>query len=51
MAILRRREESIMAGEEDVIFVAFKLGDLVLPNRVLMSPLTRSRSRQPGDIP
>jgi N-ethylmaleimide reductase len=27
------------------------LGPLTLPNRVLMAPLTRSRSGQPGDIP
>lgn len=40
-----------MPEEKDVLFRAFTLGDLVLPNRVLMSPLTRSRSRQPGDIP
>ena len=40
-----------MAEAKDVLFSAFTLGDLVLPNRVLMSPLTRSRSKQPGDIP
>ena len=40
-----------MSGEKDVLFSEFTLGDLVLPNRVLMSPLTRSRSKQPGDIP
>ncbi|HRJ12582.1 MAG TPA: alkene reductase, partial [Alphaproteobacteria bacterium] len=28
-----------------------KLGDLTLPNRVIMAPLTRMRSRQPGNIP
>jgi N-ethylmaleimide reductase len=41
----------MMAVDEDVLFSAFTLGDLTLPNRVLMSPLTRSRSKQPGDIP
>ncbi len=40
-----------MAGGEDMLFRSFTLGRLVLPNRVLMSPLTRSRSKQPGDIP
>ena len=40
-----------MAGHHDVLFDEFTLGSLALPNRVLMSPLTRSRSRQPGDIP
>jgi len=41
----------MMSGEKDALFNPFTLGDLVLPNRVLMSPLTRSRSKQPGDIP
>jgi N-ethylmaleimide reductase len=36
---------------KDVLFETFKLGNLSLRNRVLMSPLTRSRSSQPGDIP
>ena len=27
------------------------LGPLTLPNRVVMSPMTRSRSTQPGDVP
>ncbi|MEX0604068.1 MAG: alkene reductase [Marinobacter sp.] len=36
---------------QDVLFESFKLGNLSLPNRVLMSPLTRSRSSQPGDVP
>lgn len=40
-----------MTADGDVLFSEFTLGDLVLPNRVLMSPLTRSRSKQPGDIP
>ena len=40
-----------MAEEEDVLYQPFNLGDLQLPNRILMAPLTRSRSKQPGDIP
>ncbi len=39
------------SSSSDVLFTPFKLGALELPNRVLMSPLTRSRSSQPGDIP
>ena len=27
------------------------MGDLHAPNRVFMAPLTRSRAKQPGDIP
>ncbi len=37
--------------QNDPLFQPFNMGDLTLPNRVLMSPLTRSRSSQPGDIP
>lgn len=33
------------------LFDPLKLGNLVLPNRVIMAPLTRQRSKQPGNIP
>lgn len=33
------------------LFTPFALGDLTLKNRIVMAPLTRSRSRQPGNIP
>ena len=33
------------------LFSAERLGDLNLPHRIVMAPLTRSRSSQPGDIP
>lgn len=33
------------------LFDPLKLGDLHLPNRVIMAPLTRMRSKQPGNIP
>jgi N-ethylmaleimide reductase len=36
---------------DDVLFSALPLGPLTLPNRILMAPLTRSRTRQPGDVP
>ncbi|MEL7472403.1 MAG: alkene reductase [Planctomycetota bacterium] len=35
----------------DVLFEPMKIGELEVPNRVLMAPLTRSRSTQPGDVP
>lgn len=35
----------------DPLFRPLELGALRLPNRVLMSPMTRSRAAQPGDIP
>lgn len=40
-----------MAESHDPLFSPFKLGDLTLPNRIVMAPLTRSRAEQPGDIP
>lgn len=40
-----------MTEKKDVLFHPFTLGNLQLPNRVLMAPLTRSRAKQPGDIP
>ncbi len=33
------------------IFDSIKLGDLILNNRFVMAPLTRMRSKQPGNIP
>ncbi|TDX22133.1 N-ethylmaleimide reductase [Modicisalibacter xianhensis] len=40
-----------MSESQDVLFRSFKLGDLTLPNRIIMAPLTRSRATQPGDVP
>lgn len=33
------------------LFTPFQLGTLTLPNRLVMAPMTRSRARQPGDVP
>lgn len=33
------------------LFDNLKLGDITLNNRIIMAPLTRMRSQQPGDIP
>jgi N-ethylmaleimide reductase len=35
----------------DKLFEPFQLGPHQLPNRVAMAPLTRSRARQPGNVP
>ncbi|WP_018938808.1 MULTISPECIES: alkene reductase [unclassified Thioalkalivibrio] len=40
-----------MTKHDDALFCSYSLGPLELPNRVLMSPLTRSRAGQPGDVP
>ena len=34
-----------------LLFEPYKLGTLTLPNRIVMAPLTRSRARQPGNVP
>lgn len=35
----------------DPLFTPYPLGPLLLPNRLVMAPLTRCRARQPGNIP
>src|ERR1700756_1866643 len=35
----------------ELLFQPFKLGPLTLPHRIIMAPLTRSRARQPGNVP
>lgn len=34
-----------------ILFSPWQLGQLQLPNRIVMAPMTRSRTRQPGDVP
>lgn len=40
-----------MNRNDDPLFQPHSLGDIELPHRVLMAPLTRSRAAQPGDVP
>ena len=40
-----------MPSDYEALFRPCTLGNLNLPNRIVMAPLTRSRSQQPGDIP
>jgi N-ethylmaleimide reductase len=35
----------------DLLYQPYKLGPLALPHRIVMAPLTRSRARQPGNVP
>ncbi len=37
--------------QHDNLFDPIRLGDLTLPNRIVMPPMTRSRASQPGDVP
>ncbi|MGB5178178.1 MAG: alkene reductase [Gammaproteobacteria bacterium] len=43
------------AGTQDKtridLFSPISLGDLILPNRVIMAPLTRNRAAMPGNVP
>jgi N-ethylmaleimide reductase len=36
---------------DGLLFQPYKLGTLTLPHRIVMAPLTRSRARQPGNVP
>src|SRR5882672_12524452 len=38
-------------AQEQKLFSPVQIGPLTLSHRVVMAPLTRSRSEQPGDIP
>lgn len=37
--------------KDSKLFTPINIGDITLPHRVVMAPLTRLRSEQPGDIP
>ncbi len=41
----------VQAPDADVLFQPYRLGPFELPHRVVMAPLTRSRARQPGNVP
>ncbi|MDB5480529.1 MAG: NADH:flavin oxidoreductase/NADH oxidase [Caulobacteraceae bacterium] len=48
--VTSRKAETITTGA-GLLFSPYRLNGLVLPNRIVMAPMTRSRARQPGDIP
>lgn len=37
--------------DTDTLFQPYRLGPFRLPHRIVMAPLTRSRARQPGNVP
>jgi N-ethylmaleimide reductase len=43
--------EAERSADEDLLFQPYRLGPLNLPHRIVMAPLTRSRARQPGNVP
>jgi N-ethylmaleimide reductase len=40
-----------ISQNETMLFSPYRLDGLVLPNRIVMAPMTRSRAQQPGDVP
>ena len=45
------RTRAIQAPDTDVLFQPYRLGPFNLRHRIVMAPLTRSRARQPGNVP
>ena len=45
------RTRAARAPDTDLLFQPYRLGPLNLPHRIVMAPLTRSRARQPGNVP
>src|ERR1700682_1527547 len=50
-ATVTRTPRAAQAPGTDPLFQSYRLGPLNLPHRILMAPLTRSRARQPGNVP
>jgi len=46
-----RTSRAAKTPDTDVLFVPYRLGPFNLPHRIVMAPLTRSRARQPGNVP
>jgi N-ethylmaleimide reductase len=38
-------------NRSELLFRPFRVGSYALPHRIVMAPLTRSRARQPGNVP
>jgi N-ethylmaleimide reductase len=48
---VRHTPRAAPAQDTDVLFQPYRLGRFRLPHRIVMAPLTRSRARQPGNVP
>ena len=46
-----RSPRAVQAPDTNVLFQPYRLGPFTLPHRIVMAPLTRSRARQPGNVP
>jgi N-ethylmaleimide reductase len=45
------RTRAARTPDTDLLFQPYRLGPLNLPHSIVMAPLTRSRARQPGNVP
>src|SRR6478752_8023345 len=50
-ATITRISRAAQARDSNVLFQPFRLGPFNLRHRIVMAPLTRSRARQPGNVP
>jgi N-ethylmaleimide reductase len=48
---VERAPQAVQAPDTDMLFQPYRLGPFNLPHRIAMAPLTRSRARQPGNVP
>src|SRR6202163_2188984 len=46
-----RSPRAVQTPDTDVLFQPYRLGPFNLRHRIVMAPLTRSRARQPGNVP
>src|SRR5258708_33341729 len=51
MTGVRNAPRAAKPPDVDLLFQPYRLGPLTLPHRIVMAPLTRSRARQPGNVP
>jgi len=50
-ATVTRTPRAAQARGTDPLFQSYRLGPFNLRHRIVMAPLTRSRARQPGNVP
>src|SRR5215831_3452840 len=48
---LQPENKTMTLSSSQPLFTPVKMGDLLLPNRIVMAPLTRMRADNPGHVP
>jgi N-ethylmaleimide reductase len=51
IATTTRAQRDAGTSDTDALFQPYRLAPFNLPHRIVMAPLTRSRARQPGNVP